>query len=100
MAKMEDGVVRLSDLRLEIYKISEPSGVTLGCRSCSALAIILSAKGWSIACLNISEVPFRFELNKTALLSGVQAKGLFWFSSSVSFLLAGKRVPSGASVPM
>ncbi len=43
MAKMEEGVSELADLGVEIYKISEPSGVTLGCESCSALIIILSA---------------------------------------------------------
>jgi len=51
-------------------------------------------------CLNICGVPFRFELNNTALLSGVQAKGSFWFSSSVSLLFASKCVPSGASAAM
>ena len=53
-----------------------------------------------MACLNISEVPFRFELNSTALLSGVHANGTFWFSSSVSLLFATRCVPSGASAPM
>src|SRR6267143_154278 len=43
MAKMDDGVSGLEDLGVEIYKISEPLGVTLGCESCSALIIILSA---------------------------------------------------------
>ena len=35
----------LADLGVEIYKISEPSGVTLGCFSGSALVVRLSAKG-------------------------------------------------------
>src|SRR6478672_7429691 len=39
MAKMENGVVRSADLDVEMYKTSEPSGVTLGCKSCSALVI-------------------------------------------------------------
>src|SRR6266436_290335 len=45
MAKSDDGVSRLADLGVEIYKISEPSGVTLGCLSCSALVVKPSAKG-------------------------------------------------------
>src|SRR6267378_2779459 len=45
MAKMENGVLRSADLGVEMYKISEPSGVTLGCKSCSALVIRSAAKG-------------------------------------------------------
>ena len=51
-------------------------------------------------CLKISKVPFRSELNRTALLSGVQENGRFALSSSVSRLFAGKSAPSGASAPM
>src|SRR5215831_243364 len=53
-----------------------------------------------MGCLNISGAPFRFELNRTALLSGVQEYGEFSFSSRVSRLSASKCVPSAASVPM
>jgi hypothetical protein len=45
MANMEEGVSGLADLGVEIYKISEPSGVTLSAESCPALTIRLSAKG-------------------------------------------------------
>jgi hypothetical protein len=53
-----------------------------------------------VACLKISEVPFRSELNRTILLSGVQEYGPLALSSSVSRLFARKCAPSGASVPM
>src|SRR5882762_6658287 len=42
MATMEDGVSGLAYLGVEIYRISEPSGVNLGCWSCSALVITVS----------------------------------------------------------
>jgi len=42
---MELEVLRSADFGVEIYKISERSGVTLGCNSCSGLVIIPSAKG-------------------------------------------------------
>src|SRR5216683_7355940 len=45
IAKMEEGFAELADLGVEIYKISEPSGVTLGCESWSALLTRLSAMG-------------------------------------------------------
>jgi hypothetical protein len=45
IAKMEEGVSGLAALGVEIYKISEPSGVTLIPESCPALTIRLSAKG-------------------------------------------------------
>ena len=48
----------------------------------------------------ISEVPLRFELNRIALLSGVQANGSFLFSSNVILLFESKCVPSGASAPI
>jgi hypothetical protein len=54
IAKMEIGVSGPPDVGAERYKISEPSGVTLGCESCSELVTRRSANGWSMACLNIS----------------------------------------------
>jgi hypothetical protein len=45
IAKMELRVLRLADLGVDIYKISERLGVTLGCKSSPALVIILSANG-------------------------------------------------------
>ncbi len=45
MAKTEEGVSGLADLGVEIYKISEPSGVPLGCESRSAAVTRFSAKG-------------------------------------------------------
>src|SRR5437868_7587453 len=98
-AKMEEGVSGPADWGVEIYKISEPSGVTLGCESFSALVITLSATRRSLACLKISGVPFRSELNRTALLSGVQENGMLTLSSSVSRLFSSKCVPSAARVP-
>jgi len=45
MARMEERVSGSVDLGVEIYKISEPSGVTLACRSRSTLLARLSANG-------------------------------------------------------
>src|SRR6267143_822145 len=45
MAKIEEGVSGPADLGVETYKISEPSGVTLGCESCSAAVTRRSANG-------------------------------------------------------
>src|SRR5882724_8809676 len=42
-AKIEEGVSGPADLGVAIYKIPEPSGVTLGCESCSAALTRLSA---------------------------------------------------------
>src|SRR6266851_5556931 len=88
MAKIEEGVSGPGDFGVEIYKISEPSGVSLGCETWSALVTTFSAKGSLMACLNISGVPFRSELNRTAVLSDVQEVGMLTLSSSVSRLLA------------
>ena len=60
IAKIEEGVSGPADLGVETYKISEPSGVTLGCESWSAAVTRLSANGRSVACLKISKVPFLF----------------------------------------
>src|SRR5207253_8555327 len=97
-AKIEERVLGPADLGVETYRISEPSGVSLGSESCSALLTTLSGNGWPIVCLKISRVPFRSELNKTALLSGVQAKGTFSFSSRVSLRWASRCVLSAAKV--
>src|SRR6266478_6313483 len=56
IAKIEEGVSGPADLGVETYKISEPSGVTLGCESWSAAVTRLSANGRSVACLKISKV--------------------------------------------
>src|SRR5258708_17197860 len=53
IAKMEDGVSRSPDFEVEIYKISVPSVVARGCKSCSALVIRFSARGCSMPCLHI-----------------------------------------------
>src|SRR5882762_7783343 len=45
IAKMDEGVSGLADLGVETYKISEPSGVTLGCEICSVAVTRLSANG-------------------------------------------------------
>src|SRR3974390_697124 len=101
MAKMEDGVSRPADLGVEIYTISEPSGATIGCETWSVLLVTrISAIVRSIDCLNISRVPFRSELKRTAVLSGVQDHGTSSLSSIVSRLLASNCVPFIDSVPM
>lgn len=45
IAKIEEMVSGVADLGVAIYKISELSGVTLGCERCSALVTRFSAKG-------------------------------------------------------
>ena len=75
MAKMAEGVSGLASFGVEIYKISEPSGLSLGRYIWSGPATTLSANDSSIACLKISGVPFRSDMNKTDLLSGVQEDG-------------------------
>src|SRR3979490_2325955 len=45
MAKMEERVSGPRDFGVEIYRISEPSGVIVGCESWSALFTRLSATG-------------------------------------------------------
>src|SRR5215510_12863566 len=59
IAKIDEGASASAGLGVEIYKISEPSGVTLGCERCSVLVIRLSGTGRSMACLKISRIPFR-----------------------------------------
>src|SRR5882757_1276817 len=100
-AKMDEGVSTPAFFGTEIYKISEPSGVNLGCQTqCSSgLVTKVSAKDRSMACLKISGVSFRFETNRTALLSGVQEYGRAMFSSMMSRLFSSKRVPLAASAP-
>src|SRR5215470_16836383 len=100
IAKIEEGTSRSASFGAEIYKISEPSEVILGTESCSLLVITLSATRASLACLKISMVLFRSEMNSTVLLSGVQENGRFRLSSSVSRLCASTCAPSDASVPM
>src|SRR6516162_756147 len=57
-AKMEDGLSWFVDVVVEIYRISEPSGATTDCETWYVLVTRLSAMVSSIACLNISRVPF------------------------------------------
>jgi hypothetical protein len=95
---MEEAVPGPGAWGVEIYKISVPSGESLGCVSHSLAETMLSAKGWSRSCLNISGAPFRSELNKTALLSGVQANGTLMLSSTLSRLCPTNRTRS--RVPM
>ena len=99
-AKIEEAVSWSEDLGVETYKISDPSGVSLGCESCSAAVTSFSANGRSVACLKISEVPFRSESNKTSVLSGVHDVGMLALSSRVSRLYPSNAVLSGANVPM
>src|SRR5258708_8365934 len=68
MAKIEEGVSGLADSGVEIYKISEPSGVTLGCEGRSAAVPRFSAKGSSVASLTIPPLPFRPQLTRPTLL--------------------------------
>src|SRR5262249_19761897 len=89
-ARMEEEASRPPDFGVEIYRISDPSGVTLGCESCSSLATRPPATGSLTACLNISGLPFRSELKRTALLSNVQDDGILTLSSRVSLLLASR----------
>src|SRR5215469_10207001 len=98
-ARIAEGDSGPADLGVETYKISDPSGVILGCDRWSAPVTRRSANGSSMACLKISRVPLRFELNRIALLSGVQATGIFSFSSRVSRRVASNLVPSVSSVP-
>src|SRR5262245_57502657 len=45
IAKIDEGASASADLGVEMYKISEPSGVTLGCERCSVLLIRRSGMG-------------------------------------------------------
>src|SRR5215469_6290150 len=45
LAKIEEGVSGVAEVGVEMYRISDPSGATLGCDRCSLLVIRLSAVG-------------------------------------------------------
>jgi hypothetical protein len=107
IAKIEEGASRRPNsgveifvVSVEIYRTSDPSGVSLGCLSCSSLLPKISGEGSSMCCLKISHVPFRSEEKRTALLSSVQQSAQLSFSSSVSLRFRSKCVPFTASVPM